>query len=89
MDADEVAGVLVENLDELDGFGVWTEVDYDRYNGANSRGWATAYFEITSANGRDASMTYLVAYPTESHPDDGAVDRAYDEVKDHQIGVDL
>ena len=62
MDADELAGVLVENLDELDGFGVWTEVDYDRYNGANSRGWATAYFEITSANGRDASMTYLVAY---------------------------
>lgn len=89
MDADELAGVLVENLDELDGFGVWTEVDYDRYNGANSRGWATAYFEITSANGRDASMTYLVACPTESDPDDGAVDRAYDEVKDHQIGVDL
>ena len=89
MDADELAGVLVENLDELDGFGVWTEVDYDRYNGANSRGWATAYFEITSANGRDASMTYLVAYPAEPDPDDGAVDRAYDEVKDHQIGVDL
>ncbi len=89
MDADELAGVLVENLDELDGFGVWTEVDYDRYNGANSRGWATAYFEITSANGRDASMTYLVAYPTESDPDDDAVDRAYDEVKDRQIGVDL
>lgn len=89
MDADELAGVLVENLDELDGFGVWTEVDYDRYNGANSRGWATAYFEITSANGRDASMTYLVAYPTEPDTDDGAADRAYDEVKDHQIGVDL
>ncbi len=89
MDADELAGVLVENLDELDGFGVWTEVDYYRYNGANSRGWATAYFEITSANGRDASMTYLVAYPTESDPDDDAVDRAYDEVKDRQIGVDL
>lgn len=89
MDADELAGVLVENLDDLDGFGMWTEVDYDRYNGANSRGWATAYFEITSADGRDASMTYLVAYPAESDPDDGAVDRAYDEVKDHQIGVDL
>ncbi|MDI9914398.1 hypothetical protein [Rhodococcus sp. IEGM 1379] len=89
MDAEELAGNLVENLEELDGFGEWTEVNYDRFNGANARGWATAYFEITSANGRDASMTYLVAYPVLDLPDDGAVDRAYDAVKDTQIGVTL
>lgn len=89
MDAEELAGTVVENLEELNGFGVWTEVDYDRYNGANARGWATSYFEITSADGRDASMTYLVAYPVDAEPDDDAADRAYDAVKDAQIGVTL